>query len=81
MVDKRLTGTIFQNKELAGRWDFAIADTSSLLPLRTVPLCAPCIHGQGLFVTTNGFFLWRVVEKDCGEGKGDRREASSNKKW
>ena len=64
IADKRLTRKIFQNRELAVCLDFAIADTSPLLPLRTVPLCAPCILGQGCSSQAMDFFLWKAVEKD-----------------
>jgi len=46
-----------------GRLDFAIPDTSPLLSLRTVPLCAPCILGQGCSSQGMDFLLWKVVEK------------------
>jgi hypothetical protein len=65
IADKRLTCKIFQNKELAAfdRWDFAIDAKSPLLLSRTVPLCPPCIPGQGCTSQGMDFFLWKVVEK------------------
>jgi hypothetical protein len=67
IANKRLTGKIFQNKEFAvfsGGWSLpSVPAVSLLMRLRTIPLCAFCVLGQGCPSQGAGFLLRRTVEK------------------
>jgi hypothetical protein len=63
---KGLIGKILRNKELAGVGRLCLTTGFPLAGMdavRTVPLCAFCILGQGCSSQELGIFLWKVVEK------------------
>jgi hypothetical protein len=62
MGAKGLIGKIFQDKELA--WvQRPKSPLDAVKTLRTVPLCAFCIPGQGCSSQEREIFLWTAVGK------------------
>jgi hypothetical protein len=59
---KGLVGKILQTMELAGV-RIAGFPLDSVDALRTLPVCAFCLLGQGCSSQELGTFLWKVVEK------------------
>jgi len=63
---KGLAGKILQTNELAGVGRLCLTTgfpLDGVNALRTVPLCAFCILGQGCSSQEPGILLWKVVEK------------------
>jgi hypothetical protein len=59
---KGLVGKILQTMELAGV-GIAGFPLDEVDALRTLPVCAFCMLGQGCSSQELGIFLWKVVEK------------------